>query len=141
MGKRSSPESKARHKAKYVEKLGHPIPVFPYGSYDDNKPLRVVKPLILQPELPVTVNSQYADSLRKQLLIERKHCCLCGYANRDALEIHHIDGNHQNNDWSNISVLCANCHTLVTKRKVNYWDALNLREIKIYNECSSTKEK
>lgn len=28
------------------------------------------------------------------------------------LEIHHIDGNHQNNDTSNLQFLCPNCHAL-----------------------------
>ena len=28
------------------------------------------------------------------------------------LEIHHIDGNHYNNDFSNLSLLCPNCHSL-----------------------------
>jgi 5-methylcytosine-specific restriction endonuclease McrA len=26
------------------------------------------------------------------------------------LELHHIDGNHNNNDLSNIQLLCPNCH-------------------------------
>ncbi len=26
------------------------------------------------------------------------------------LEVHHIDGNHENNDDSNIMILCPNCH-------------------------------
>lgn len=27
------------------------------------------------------------------------------------LEIHHLDGNHQNNDLSNLQLLCPNCHS------------------------------
>ena len=26
------------------------------------------------------------------------------------LELHHIDGNHYNNDLSNLQILCPNCH-------------------------------
>lgn len=26
------------------------------------------------------------------------------------LELHHIDGNHYNNDFSNLQILCPNCH-------------------------------
>jgi 5-methylcytosine-specific restriction endonuclease McrA len=30
------------------------------------------------------------------------------------LDAHHVDGNHENNDPTNIQTLCANCHRLVT---------------------------
>jgi len=32
--------------------------------------------------------------------------------NQISLELHHIDGNNQNNDISNIKLLCPNCHSL-----------------------------
>lgn len=28
------------------------------------------------------------------------------------LQIHHIDGNHYNNEESNLQLLCPNCHSL-----------------------------
>lgn len=33
------------------------------------------------------------------------------------LEIHHIDGNHTNNELDNLQVLCCNCHALTTNYK------------------------
>ena len=43
------------------------------------------------------------------------------------LEIHHIDGNHYNNDLSNLQLLCPNCHSYTDnycksaiKKKVDY---------------------
>lgn len=39
-------------------------------------------------------------------------CMICGYNNIDALEVHHIDKNRQNNDILNLKILCANCHTI-----------------------------
>ena len=43
------------------------------------------------------------------------------------LEIHHIDGNHYNNDLSNLQLLCPNCHSYTdnyckstTKKKSEY---------------------
>lgn len=35
-------------------------------------------------------------------------CCLCGYDKH--IDFHHIDGNRNNNDISNIASLCPNCH-------------------------------
>ena len=45
-------------------------------------------------------------------------CAICSYDNVDALEVHHIDKNRENNSLSNLLVLCANCHTLVHKDKI-----------------------
>ena len=38
-------------------------------------------------------------------------CEKCKYDKcRKALDIHHVDRNHNNNKFSNLMVLCANCH-------------------------------
>ncbi len=40
-------------------------------------------------------------------------CNKCGYNdNIKALDVHHIDKNRQNNELSNLEVLCCNCHAL-----------------------------
>lgn len=36
--------------------------------------------------------------------------CVCGVNKFYLLQIHHIDGNHHNNDKTNLEVVCANCH-------------------------------
>lgn len=33
------------------------------------------------------------------------------------LELDHIDSNHWNNELSNLQILCANCHSIVTKQR------------------------
>jgi len=40
-----------------------------------------------------------------------KNCFHCGY-DKDLrmLDVHHIDENHRNNEWSNLSLLCVWCH-------------------------------
>lgn len=61
------------------------------------------------------------DSLRKYLLEKVNYKCeLCGcdwvnpYSNQTILEIHHIDGNRQNNLEENLQVLCPNCHAMTS---------------------------
>lgn len=44
------------------------------------------------------------------------HCSTCDFVAVVAmqLDIDHIDGNHDNNDPSNLQIICANCHRLKT---------------------------
>jgi 5-methylcytosine-specific restriction endonuclease McrA len=42
-------------------------------------------------------------------------CSKCGSTER--LEVHHIDGNHENNIISNTTVLCKKCHSKTRKRR------------------------
>ena len=49
-------------------------------------------------------------------------CNICGFIAEDdcQLDIDHIDGNHHNNEESNLQTLCANCHRLKTRRNRDY---------------------
>lgn len=40
-------------------------------------------------------------------------CCLCGYNIKEALIAHHKDYNRENNDISNLCIVCWNCHVLI----------------------------
>ena len=48
--------------------------------------------------------------------IKLKQCELCGVSEWRGidlpLELHHIDGNHYNNEFSNLMILCPNCHSI-----------------------------
>jgi len=47
-------------------------------------------------------------------------CANCGY--NEIVDRHHIDGNYNNNDFSNLIDLCPNCHALVHRgRKTLKW--------------------
>lgn len=54
-------------------------------------------------------------ALSKRVRAEMDWCCeQCGInlsARRDLLHVHHIDHNKQNNDRSNLAVVCAYCHS------------------------------
>lgn len=57
--------------------------------------------------------------LKKRLLKEKLFEHKCYKCNQDTwlnqpipIELHHIDGNNQNNNLSNLTLLCPNCHSL-----------------------------
>ena len=65
-----------------------------------------------------------SKTVRKYILEKANYQCeLCGwnkvnpYTNKLPLEIHHIDGNHENNSENNLQVLCPNCHSLTSNFK------------------------
>ena len=67
---------------------------------------------------------QISNYIRKYLLIEfNNRCSRCGwsmvnpYTNVVPLEIEHLDGDYTNNDESNLTVLCPNCHSLTATYK------------------------
>lgn len=43
----------------------------------------------------------------------QKFCILCRISDIRVLAVHHIDQNHSNNELSNLTWLCHNCHLLV----------------------------
>lgn len=56
---------------------------------------------------------------KKIIASEKKTCSMCGFVaiHKCQLDIDHVDGNHQNNDSSNLQILCANCHRLKTQKQ------------------------
>ena len=62
-------------------------------------------------------NSSITSSLAaKGLILKRGNKCECcgntlWLGNPIHLEVHHIDGNKRNNDESNLTLLCPNCHS------------------------------
>jgi hypothetical protein len=52
------------------------------------------------------------ETLFNQVLFESDRiCCVCRDHSRP-VQIHHIDGNHSNNDRSNLTVVCDPCHKI-----------------------------
>ena len=49
-------------------------------------------------------------------IFKKDHCEKCPFTPTHScqLDVDHIDGNHTNNDPSNLITLCANCHRLKT---------------------------
>jgi ribosomal protein L37E len=66
-----------------------------------------------------TLNSNQKRQGRVVLRVEKSTCERCGFVPEDScqMDFHHKDGDRRNNVTGNISVLCANCHRLITKRE------------------------
>ena len=68
----------------------------------------------------INSGSYIKSHLLKQKLIKDgikiEKCELCGLISwhnvKLPLELHHKDGNHYNNDISNLQILCPNCHSI-----------------------------
>jgi hypothetical protein len=58
--------------------------------------------LLLYPQYKIRTwieANKYSDYLTRNVISIMGYCVLCGYSNKDALEVHHIDSNHHNNHW------------------------------------------
>lgn len=64
-----------------------------------------------------TAHQLSTDKLRKKLFnegLKRRVCEMCGLDSWNgqpiSLELHHVDGNRDNNQLENLMILCPNCH-------------------------------
>jgi 5-methylcytosine-specific restriction endonuclease McrA len=85
-------------------------------SWNKGKTVGPKRPLIFYLKKNSIVQS---FRLKKRLIAEKifaHKCCNCSkktWLNKKIpLELHHIDGNHNNNELSNLTLLCPNCHAL-----------------------------
>ena len=60
--------------------------------------------------------STYRDILER--IASPKLCLCCKEKDVRVLAVHHVDGNHGNNDVNNLVWLCHNCHQLVHRDSV-----------------------
>lgn len=62
-----------------------------------------------------------------ELILHKEECELCG--SRINLDIHHIDGNWQNNNLDNLMCLCRSCHTKYERNKNKTNNGLHIRKL------------
>jgi hypothetical protein len=71
----------------------------------------------------MTIEEAACDGTRRKILIKIRgyqceHCGLSEWMNKPIpLELHHIDGNTNNNTSTNLELVCRNCHGLTTNHK------------------------
>lgn len=86
-----------------------------------------------------------SGKLRIKLLAEglkENKCEICGITkwlgNPIVCQLHHIDGNNQNNNLENLQILCPNCHS----QTENYCGSANVNKTKYYcKDCGKEIDK
>lgn len=69
------------------------------------------------------------------LILKKDECEICGTKDKK-LDIHHTDGNWQNNNLDNLMCLCRSCHMKIEKNTGKRGDLANLRIRKLTpKEC------
>lgn len=76
----------------------------------------------ISPERKKYRNKQKGWRLRGYAVHKKNYCEKCGFVaeHRCQLDVDHIDGNHKNNEVSNLQTLCANCHRLKTYKNKDW---------------------
>ncbi len=65
-------------------------------------------------------------------------CVFCPEAEVASLQIHHIDEDRANNDFDNLILVCANCHTKITRRVLSEADVrIKKRQVATLDKNSS----
>lgn len=88
----------------------------------------------------------HVKNLRDSLLLLRPHMCECckntEWMSRPIpLEVHHIDGDHLNNELDNLQLLCPNCHAQTDNqcgRNVGRYKAVSDEEFIEALRCSTS---
>lgn len=103
----------------YLKKMGI--------KYEGNSPGRGVEKIWSRTTAEQYIKNSVSPSashLRKKLIrdgIKKEECEECGLkewrGKKLFLELHHIDGNHFNNEFNNLQILCPNCHSLYPNHK------------------------
>jgi hypothetical protein len=65
----------------------------------------------------------------RQVMTEAGHCCIVQQCNEHIVEIHHIDENRENNDPSNLAVLCDKHHKLAHNKTISRMDLRKYKEL------------
>lgn len=69
----------------------------------------------------------YIHGFKVRLLeLRGANCEKCGYNKTQILQVHHKDGNHNNNDLNNLELICPNCHCEQHYMRKNWLDRYNL---------------
>lgn len=71
---------------------------------------------------PPRISVQDWKPTKERLIADRGHKCeKCGRTKWQEhlipLEVHHINGNHMDDSWDNVQLLCCNCHAQISQKQ------------------------
>ena len=100
--------------------------------YKRNVGVRLPLAEILQANTPYTANILKRRLIEEGLKEDKCEICKISYWNGQklTLQLHHINGDHNDNRLENLQILCPNCHSLTE----NYGNKLN-KEVKTCPDC------
>ncbi|MGF1911910.1 HNH endonuclease [Vibrio kasasachensis] len=78
-------------------------------------------------------------AIRRQVMTEAGHCCTVQHCNESIVEVHHIDENRENNDPSNLIVLCDKHHKLAHKGDISRMDQRKYKEMLTSEKTSTSR--
>ncbi len=82
------------------------------------------------------------EEIRSTILLWcSRHCCFCGKPCTTNIEIHHIDGNHDNNEIDNLCPVCFDCHGELGRYNVKHPRGTNYKNIEIKKRREQIYEK
>ena len=81
--------------------------------------------------LPTQKKKRSSIPYKVKTLLQREigsSCPFCSNNDVDHFQIHHIDENPENNDFKNLLMLCAICHSKITKGDISYEAVLDRKK-------------
>ena len=100
-----------------------------YNGNQGNVGYRTSSGYITAEEYLRTAEFPLSSRLRKKLIrdgIKDNRCEECGISEWNGqtltIELHHVDGNHHNNEICNLMMLCPNCHSLTPNHSMRKKD-------------------
>ena len=92
-----------------------------------NRPPKTDKYIICKPKTNVIIIFGYTI-----LLFRENTLSICDINGKNKkLFVHHLDGNHENDNIENLSIVCSKCHNIIHKRGYNFWTSQNRKDGKI----------
>jgi len=73
------------------------------------------------------------EALKKRLALVHRPCEDCATVTK--LEVHHRDGDHDNDNPKNLAAICHKCHSNYHKRGYNFWNGRR-RDGKVSSTCA-----
>ena len=83
-------------------------------------------------KLPNTKKKRITISFKNRSLLQKEinsECPFCDSRDVDHFQVHHIDENSENNQLSNLLMICPLCHSKITKGDISQDEVINKKQV------------